>query len=197
MGNRAVRWNSSGSISELGLLGTDANGLSNSYAYAINSSGAVTGAVEKFTGNTAVGYRAVRWSATNTTVTELGNLGTDANGIAQDYSVAINTAGTVAGYGDKYSGGNFLGQRAIRWGATGNTATELGNLGTDANGVANGKAFAINTSGTIIGYAEKYTSGSQQWLAGGAMEFIRHVGHRAGKLREQQYRFGVRSGAGD
>ena len=166
MGNRAVRWNSSGSISELGLLGTDANGLSNSYAYAINSSGAVTGAVEKFTGNTAVGYRAVRWIATNTTVTELGNLGTDANGISQDYSVAINTAGTVAGYGDKYSGGNFLGQRAIRWGATGNTATELGNLGTDANGVANGKAFAINTSGTIIGYAEKYTSGANNgWRA--------------------------------
>ena len=116
LGNRAVRWNSSGSISELGLLGTDANGLSNSYSYAINTSGAVTGAVEKFIGNNAVGYRAVRWmTATNTTVTELGNLGTDANGIAQDYSVAINTAGTVAGYGDKYSGGNFLGQRAIRW----------------------------------------------------------------------------------
>ena len=62
LGNRAVRWNSSGSISELGLLGTDANGLSNSYPYAINTSGAVTGAVEKFNGNTAVGYRAVRWS---------------------------------------------------------------------------------------------------------------------------------------
>jgi Protein of unknown function (DUF3466) len=160
LGNRALRWNSSGTISELGLLGTDANGLTNSYPYAINSAGVVTGAAEKFTGNNDLGSRAVRWSATSSTATELGNLGADATGVAQDYGVAINTAGTVAGYADKYSGGNFLGQRATRWSATTTSATELGNLGTDPNGVANSEALAINTSGTIVGYAEKYTSGT-------------------------------------
>jgi hypothetical protein len=166
LGNRAVRFNSSGTFAELGLLGTDANGLSNTYPYAINTAGTVTGAAQKILGGNDLGYRAVRWSATSSTVSELGNLGSDANSVAQDYGVAINTAGTVAGYADKYSGGNFLGQRATRWGATVNTATELGNLGTDANGVANSKAFAINTSGTIVGYAEKYVSGANDgWRA--------------------------------
>jgi len=166
LGNRAVRFNSSGTFAELGLLGTDVNGMSNTYPYAINTAGTVTGAAQKILGGNDLGYRAVRWSATSSTVTELGNLGSDANSIAQDYGVAINTAGTVAGYADKYSGGNFLGQRATRWGATVNTATELGNLGTDANGVANSKALAINTSGTIVGYAEKYVSGANNgWRA--------------------------------
>ena len=83
-----------------------------------------------------LGHRAVRWDASGTAATELGNLGTDANGVTQSVAVAINDAGTAVGYADKYDdSGVCLGDRAVRWDASGTAATELGNLGTDIGGI--------------------------------------------------------------
>ena len=85
---------------------------------------------------TYLGTAAVRWDASGTAATELGNLGTDTSGYTERQAYAINTAGTAVGYANKYSpDGTFLGHRAVRWDASG-TAAELGN-GTD-NGITGG-----------------------------------------------------------
>ena len=105
---------------------------------------------------------AVRWNASGTAATELGNLGISSGGYTFSEANAINTAGVVVGDTEKYSPlGPDLGLRAVRWSAAGTVATELGNLGTDSNGfsVSSG-ASAINSAGTIVGGASKYTGGT-------------------------------------
>ena len=76
----------------------------------------------------------MRWDASGTAATELGNLGTDSSGYTSAEAYAVNDAGTAVGYARKYDGGTDKGQRAVRWDASGTAATELGNLGTDSSG---------------------------------------------------------------
>jgi hypothetical protein len=159
-GTRAVRWEASGTAAtELGNLGTGSTGFTDSQALAINAAGTAIGWADKHTGGTLVGSAAVRWDSGSTAATELGGLGNGSGGFASSYPNAINTAGTVVGQATKSSGGTNLGDRAVRWNASGTTATELGNLGTDSSGVTNSNAYAINTAGTAVGGAEKYTGG--------------------------------------
>jgi hypothetical protein len=157
-GNRAVRWDASGNATELDALGT--SGFNDSAAEGVNATGIAVGYSDKYSGNTYLGRFAVRWDASGTAATELGNLGTDSNGVASAYAIRINTAGTAIGFGSKYTAGTYVGQRAIRWDASGTAATELGNLGTYSDGSANTEAEAINTAGTAVGYADKYTGGT-------------------------------------
>jgi hypothetical protein len=57
------------------------------------------------------------------------------------------------GYSKKYVGGADEGFRAVRWDASTTAATELENLGTDANGKSDAKAYSINSAGTVVGYS--------------------------------------------
>ncbi len=68
--------------------------------------------------------------------------------------------GTAVEYGRKIVSGNDLGDRAVRWDASGASAMELGNLGTDNNGYTINQAYAVNAAGTAIGYGYKYDSGT-------------------------------------
>jgi hypothetical protein len=160
MGARAVRWDASGTVAtELGSLGTDANGVTNCYTTAMNAAGTVVGYSEQYVDGSDVGPRPVRWDASCTAAVELGNLGLDGNGKTATYPVAVNNSGAVVGYAEKFVNGSDLGVRAVRWSATGTAATELDNLGTDGNGRASAQASAINKTGTIVGYAVKYIGG--------------------------------------
>ena len=95
----------------------------------VNTAGTAVGYADRYDASGAYkGFRAVRWGAG---ATELGNLGTDTSGVTEAQAYAINSAGTAAGYADKYDGsGTYFGNRAVRWDASGTAATELGNLGT-------------------------------------------------------------------
>jgi hypothetical protein len=146
---------------ELGNLGTDSNSSTFATAYAVNDAGTAVGYAYKFTGNTFQGARAVRWDSSGTVATELGNLGTDVNGVAAAVAYAVNTSGTAVGYSAKYFSTNYKGHRAVRWDSTGTAATELANLGTDPNasgisGFTNTEAYAVNDAGTAVGYSYKY-----------------------------------------
>jgi len=158
-GIRAVRWDFSGAPSpELGSLGTDGSGVTSAEAYAVNASDTAVGYANKYDdGGVNKGYRAVRWDAGGTDATELDNLGTDGSDDTQARAYAINDTGTAVGYAIKYDGGTNKGTRAVRWNAGGTTATELGNLGTDASGVTYAYVNAINATGTVVGWARKYT----------------------------------------
>ena len=161
MGSRAVRWDAWGTqATGLGDLGTDPSGDTGAGAYAINAAGTAVGHAYKYVDGTFMGDVAVRWEATGTAATELGNLGTDASGQAYAWPEAMNDAGTAVGVSRKYVGGADMGVRAVRWDASGTAATELGNLGTDAAGYAEGWAAAINNAGTAVGFARLYVGGT-------------------------------------
>ncbi len=155
-GDRAVRWDGSGAASELGILGTNTSGSTSAQAYAINTAGTAAGFAVKYDGSGVnKGIRAVRWDG-SAAASELGILGTDTSGAASARAYAINTAGTAAGYSDKYDGsGVGKGSRAVRWDGSG-AATELGILGTSTSGVTSARAYAINTTGAAAGSATKY-----------------------------------------
>lgn len=159
-GNRAVRWNASGTAAtELGNLGTDSSGITSSQALALNTGGTAVGYAYKYASGINRGDRAVRWGASGTAATELGNLGTDSSGFTSSRTDAINSVGTAVGYAFKYASGSAMGYRAARWDASGSAATELGNLGTDSTGFTNSYANAVNAAGTAVGIATRYESG--------------------------------------
>ncbi len=155
-GNRALRWDAAGFVEELGNLGTDGSGFSESRAVALNATGTAVGYGRKYESGTNAGDRAIRWAASDSAAEELGTLGVNGSGYTYNRAYALNAAGTAVGYGDKYDGlGTDKGTRAIRWGASG-AATELGNLGTDTSGDTNGQAYAINTAGMAVGYVFEF-----------------------------------------
>jgi hypothetical protein len=158
-GIRAVRWDASGNAAtELDNLGPN-GGFAFNYAVAINAAGAAVGQADIDFGigtDEYYGTRAVRWDAASTEVTELGNLGTDPSGITYGIAYDINADGTAIGWANMYDVWEYLGSRAVRWDASGTAATELGNLGTDANSITESSAVAINDAGTTVGYANLY-----------------------------------------
>ena len=81
LGQRAVRWDASGTArTELDNLGTDASGVTETRANDINTAGTAVGWADKYDNlGVSFGQRAVRWDASGTVATELGNLGTDSN----------------------------------------------------------------------------------------------------------------------
>jgi len=157
VGFRAVRWEASGTaVTELDNLGTDASGVTETRANDINTAGTAVGSAEKYDAGVSKGYRAVRWDASGTAATELGNLGTDTNDVTQSSAVAINDAGTAVGFANMYDSlGKSLGFRAVRWDASGTAATELGNLGANSD-FTETNVFAINDAGIAVGYADDY-----------------------------------------
>ena len=158
VGSRAVRWDTTGVTTELGILGTASGGITDSQAKAVNAAGTVVGFATKYTAGTNVGDRAVRWDS-NGVATELGNLGTASSGFTNSQANAVNATGTAVGYATKYTSGTSVGTRAVRW-ETDGVATELGNLGTASSGMTNGFVRAVNATGTAVGYVTKYTSGT-------------------------------------
>lgn len=158
LGTRAIRWGPASNLAvELGHLGTDVYGFTESEGRGINAAGDAVGfAVKHLAGD--FGQRAVRWNAGGTAATELGNLGLWDNGWSQSRAHDINLAGTAVGYARKFGPNNqIMGERAIRWDAGTTTATELGNL----SGPDSGYSFAnrINASGTAIGVSIKRLNG--------------------------------------
>jgi hypothetical protein len=146
---RAARWDASGNLTELGNLG------SGSSAWAINDAGTAVGTAEKYETLTLVNERAVRWGASGTAATELGNLGT-IFGRGHTEARDINDVGTAVGWAHKHDGSLPVYPRAVRWNASGTAATELGNLGTSLD--ISSSAEAINNAGTAIGMIHEYDS---------------------------------------
>jgi uncharacterized membrane protein len=159
LGYRAIRWDPSSTTAvELGDLGDDAAGISDSRATAINAAGAIVGEAAKYDGlNQYVGPRAVRWDPSSTLAVELGNLGTDASGTTASHANDVNDAGTTVGRADKYdSDGVRQGERAVRWDANTTTATELGLFDVDPTSSCYSEARAINAAGTAVGSVSAY-----------------------------------------
>jgi hypothetical protein len=151
-GSGAVRWDASGTAAtELRSPWTTSSGGSYAYANFINDAGIAVGRADKYISDVNMGVRAVRWDASGTDGTELGDLGTDASGLTYAFIYVINNSGTAVGLADKYVSGVLMGARAVRWDASSTAATELGNLGTDPSGYSSCYASVINEAGTTVG----------------------------------------------
>ena len=160
-GQRAVRWDVAGHALELGSLGTNSQGVTTAFAYAINASGQSVGQSAKYVGGAAKGDRGVRWDAITGAAMELGNLGLDNTGTTFAYAFAINDAGQTAGRAFKYVNGASKGERAVRWDAGGNPL-ELGHLGLSASDSTSASALAINALGQTAGRSRKFVGGVDQ-----------------------------------
>ncbi len=174
LGTRAVRWDSSGAATELESLQTTSSGRSASFAYAVNDAGTAVGGSSTYLSNgLPSSIRPVRWDATGTHVTELGNLGLDPQGNTLNAAVAINQSGTIAGNVEKYVGTSALGLRAVRWDSGGTAATELDSLGFSASGKGEAHVNGINDTDTVVGFVRKYEAGvdvgyrAVRWDGGG------------------------------
>jgi hypothetical protein len=156
LGERAVRWTSGGSISELGHLGTNSNGAAEAEAWAINTAGAAVGYSKRFDAmGQSQGDRAVRWNVGSTAVIELELLGSsDVNIGTHSKAYTLNDAGTAVGWAEKYTT-SLLGRRAVLWNAAGDV-TELGTLGTNGEGFTAAEAYDINEDGIAVGTALKW-----------------------------------------
>lgn len=187
LGTRAVRWDPFGTATELGDLGTSIGGSSTAAAYAVNAAGTTVGSAYKYDASGSyLGRRAVRWDRGGAAATELGNLGTNANGITVAYAIDINTPGTAVGYATKFVSGASLGFRAVRWDAAG-IATELGTLGTRISGATDAYAYAVNTAGIAVGGARKFDDSDTdqgtravRWDAAGTATELGNLGTSTG-----------------
>ncbi len=169
-GQRPLTWRADGTapleLSAPAIYGSD---TTNRWAYAINDNGAVVGAAH----NDTFGERPIRWNASGE-ATELGNLGTRSGStFTWGQAYAINNAGNVAGYTVRWASGSFF-DRAIRWGASGTAATELDDLSPGSQVIPRSRAYAINETGTVVGYAQKLAGGvldrgtrAVRWNGGG------------------------------
>ena len=122
-------------------------------ALAVNDAGTAVGWADMYIAGIRKGDRAVRWDASGTVATELGNLGTDVSGFANSWAPAINNAGMAVGYADKYVGGSYLGSRAVCWGLDG-TAWDLNDLIDPSSGWTLTYARAISDTGWIAGWGD-------------------------------------------
>ena len=164
MGYAAVRWEASGTAAtELGRLGADDGGTSDAKAWAINNAGTAVGYSSKYVDGDWKGSRAVRWDASGTAATELGELGTQSNGYSYAQAYAVNEAGTAVGWSYKYVGGSNKGGRAVRWDASGTVATELGNLGTDGNGTTGRPRLRRQCGGHGRGFLRRSSLVARMW----------------------------------
>lgn len=158
-GDRAVRWDSSGTIAtELDPLGTNSTGHTDTFAIAVNDVGAVAGWASRYVAGNHRGVAAVRWDSTTTIASELGHLGVNFEGSSAARALDLNESGIAVGVSTKFVAALDKGERAVRWDSSGD-AVELDNLGTDSSGTTISRAYAINDSGVAVGVAKKYSSG--------------------------------------
>jgi hypothetical protein len=161
LGQCAVRWDGTGTVAtELGNLGSDANGVGNAGASAVNDAGTAVGSSYKYVGGSSQGYRAVRWDTGSTIAVELGALGSMSNGAAFASAADVNGIGTTVGASQKIVNGSNKGDRAVRWDAGSTLAVDLGCLGLDIQGNGSASAFLVNDAGVIAGVSAKYATGA-------------------------------------
>src|SRR4051794_32805834 len=145
----------------------------------VNSAGAAIAYAEKRDSIGGRGLRAVRWDGSGAPAMELQDLGLHPLVAGtESRPAAINSAGSVAGFAQKWdAGGAYRGYWAVRWDSAG-AATELENLGgTDSRGISDNRATGITAAGIVYGAAHKYDAAGNDL---GARRSMGHLGEGDG-----------------
>jgi len=127
-------------------------GFLGGFGQAVNDAGTAVGYAQKFVVAPGLdqGLRAVRWDASGTAATELGNLGTDVYGYTRCYAWAINSAGTAVGSAEWFYAGLIEGTHAVYWGLDG-VPVDLNDLIDPSSGWILTEALAISDTGWVTG----------------------------------------------
>jgi len=157
-GPRAMVWQKNVAALRLADLGTDPSGVGSAVAVDVTDTGSIVGNSNKYIAGVNAGVRAVRWDSSGAVI-ELPVLSSASVGGTSASTVSkIRNDGTIIGQASRYVGNSNLGARAVRWDPDG-SIHELGNLGTSAAGFTSAQTSDINSSGTIVGIADKYVGG--------------------------------------
>lgn len=147
LGDRALRWDAAGNMTELPGIEPTTRAETNVGATDINEGGTVVGYSTTYSGGLS-GDLAVRWDA-NGTLTQLAPLFVDRNNNTLNSALGVNEANVTVGTGFKD------GTRPVKWNADG-SVVELAVLSVRSTGFSNAWAEAINGDGLIVGRAENY-----------------------------------------
>ncbi len=180
----------------LGRFGSDSTGVGNSYAVALNSSGRVLCSADTYDSfHRPQGKAAFLYASGG--FANLGNFGTDANGLSDTVPVALNKSGQAAGYSYRYDASHiFRGMGGFLY-ANGRAA-DLGCFGTELNGKSFTRPYALNNRGQVVGSSNVYDAahaakGQEAFLySGGALLRLPLLGTDA-----QGYRFSQAVGIND
>ena len=157
-GSRAVRWDATGTITELGNLGTYGTNMVDSSAVAINASGVAVGSAS-LTGTND--RRAVRWGTDNVAV-QLGTL----PGGTTTAATSINNEGLVVGNSTSTNGG-----KAVIWGSN-NTAVDINTLIDPSLGWTIGNVGTITNENWVGGIGTYDPDGAAGPIAAYSRSFI-------------------------
>jgi hypothetical protein len=163
---------------DVGLTGpehTGGSGIKRSYPLALNEAGQVIGYSDHFNGGTYLGQSAFLYNGATTL--DVGLVGPGYVYATEDYQhsevMALNEAGQVAGYSQRFSGENALGYSAFLYdGATTTNISLAGTEHTRDDGSTDSQPVAINEAGQVSGVAKRYAGGSAElgqsvWLYDG------------------------------
>ncbi|MEX2167780.1 MAG: hypothetical protein WD851_00595 [Pirellulales bacterium] len=179
LGQSAWLYNGAATV-RLGLVGfehTRNNGFKHSSGVALNEMGHVSGNSNRYNGNnTQQGTSA--WLYDGSTTINVGLVGsehTSSSGYKDSRAGALNQAGDVIGYSDRYNNGSTpLGASA--WFYDGTTTINIGLTGgeyTRHDDYKFSRAERLNEAGEVIGYSSRYNGssaylGRTAWLYDGA-----------------------------
>jgi len=147
----AFLW-ASGTMRDLGTLGTDPGGFACSYAAAINTNNQVVGYSDYYdSAGNWLGQHAFLWA--NGTMRDLGTLGADESGFSNSTPYAVNDAGQVVGWSTYSENGVAKGNRAFLY--QNGTMTDINTLLSAGSGLVLENALAINNRGQITAFGTR------------------------------------------
>ena len=164
----AFRFDSSGNVVMLAPAGMSSASVPTfqSTPYAINAAGITVGESNVYSGTTP-GQQAVAWNASGGVMPL--TVPSTSGGLPFSYAYAVNAGGTAAGTYYNFTVGGYY---AATWNTTTGAITTLPTLSSVAN--FQDQANAINTAGTVVGFATQSTNGTTSlgpratlWAAGG------------------------------
>lgn len=139
------------------FTGYDATGIDSLAGKRVTNTGDSIGTANKIVSSSSRGLRGITWGpASESELAPLDPL----NSVAYEEVLDINVSGVVVGRSRTSTAP--LSYRAVRWDH--GVPNELGYLGSSNGGLRNSAAIAINESGTIAGYSEKFQSGASVGL---------------------------------
>jgi len=148
-GIRAVRWDPSGTaITELGNLGTDSTGVTESAAIDVNNMGISVGYALKYYPTTSTRV-AVLWDTNGDVPVELKSIAVDPNALTTSQATAINDHGFAVGYAGVVQRGSPV--YAVVWKPDG-SIVNLNSLIDPSSGWFLREAIGISNTGWITGH---------------------------------------------
>lgn len=147
LGTRAVRWNPSGTATDLQPLGFRSDGYTIIDVADVNELGTAVGKSNYYINGIVRGTRAVRWDAATTIPEKLDALYESSTGYGSSAAYAVNNLGAVAGFSSTAT----TSSTAVVWLANSTAALKLESLLFANSGWTLDEARAISDTGFVSG----------------------------------------------